>query len=143
METVKPASVGEDVQTTLDAAIQGKTEEALNAAVSHYNAKGGTAIVNTPGFNPEDLSNASSNELENRATGFTYEPGSTFKAFTVASALQDHVVTPYSSFYLPPEIRVYDRTIGESHPRGAVTLTTAQILAQSSNVGAVTIGLKE
>ena len=48
METVKPASVGEDVQTTLDAAIQAKTEEALNEAVDHYDAKGGTAIVMNP-----------------------------------------------------------------------------------------------
>src|SRR3954464_13288594 len=155
METVKPASVGQDVQTTLDAAIQDKTEEALNQAVDHYGAKGGTAIVmnpntgevlamaNTPGFDPEDLSDATSDELENRATGFTYEPGSTFKAFTVASALMDHVVTPSSSFYLPSEIHVYDRTIGEAEDRGPETLTTAQILAQSSNVGAVTIGLKE
>ena len=155
METVKPASIGQDVQTTLDAAIQDKTEQALNTAVEHYGAKGGTAIVmnpntgdilamaNTPGFNPSDLSNATSNELENRATGFTYEPGSTFKAFTVASALEDHVVTPSSSFYLPSEIHVYDRTIGEAEARPPETLTTAQILAQSSNVGAVTIGLKE
>src|SRR3954452_10612243 len=155
METVTPASVGDDVQTTLDAAIQDKTEEALNEAVQQYNAKGATAIVmnpnsgevlamaNSPGFDPGDLSNATPDERENRATGFTYEPGSTFKAFTVASALQDHVVTPNSSFYLPSEIHVYDRTIGEAHPRGPVTLTTAQILAQSSNVGAVTIGMKE
>ncbi len=155
METVQPASVGEDVQTTIDAAIQGKTEEALSAAAEHYGAKGATAIVmnpntgevlamaNWPSFNPSNLQAANQDELENRATGFTYEPGSTFKAFTVASALSDHVVTPSSSFYLPSEIHVYDRTIGESHPRGPVTLTTAQILAQSSNVGAVTIGLKE
>src|SRR3954468_20068741 len=155
METVTPASVGEDVQTTIDAAIQDKTEEALNESVDHYGAKGGTAIVmnpntgevlamaNTPGFDPEDLSDATSDELENRATGFTYEPGSTFKAFTVASALMDHVVTPSSSFYLPSEIHVYDRTIGEAEARPPVTLTTAQILAQSSNVGAVTIGMKE
>jgi cell division protein FtsI (penicillin-binding protein 3) len=155
METVKPASVGEDIQTTIDAAIQGKTEEALSAAAEHYGAKGASAIVmnpntgevlamaNWPSFDPSDLQNATQDELENRATGFTYEPGSTFKAFTVASALSDHVVTPSSSFYLPSEIHVYDRTIGESHPRGPVTLTTAQILAQSSNVGAVTIGEKE
>jgi cell division protein FtsI (penicillin-binding protein 3) len=155
METVQPASVGDDIQTTIDAAIQGKTEEALSAAAEHYGAKGATAIVmnpntgevlamaNWPGFDPSDLQEATTGELENRATGFTYEPGSTFKAFTVASALSDHVVRPNSSFYLPPEIRVYDRTIGEAHPRGAVTLTTAQILAQSSNVGAVTIGMKE
>jgi cell division protein FtsI (penicillin-binding protein 3) len=155
METVTPASVGEDIQTTLDAAIQGKTEEALSAAAEHYGAKGASAIVmnpntgeilsmaNWPSFDPEDLQNATPEELENRASGFTYEPGSTFKAFTVASALSDHVVTPHSSFYLPSEIRVYDRTIGEAHPRGPVTLTTAEILAQSSNVGAVTIGMKE
>jgi cell division protein FtsI (penicillin-binding protein 3) len=155
MDTVTPASVGEDIQTTIDAAIQGKTEEALSEAAQRYGAKGASAIVmnpdtgeilamaNWPSFDPNDLQNATPEELENRATGFTYEPGSTFKAFTVASALSYHVVTPRSSFYLPPEIRVYDRTIGEAHPRGAVTLTTAEILAQSSNVGAVTIGMKE
>jgi cell division protein FtsI (penicillin-binding protein 3) len=155
METVSPASIGEDVQTTIDAAIQDKTEQALDEAAQRYSAQGATAIVmnpntgevlamaNTPGFDPEDLQNATSNELENRATGFTYEPGSTFKAFTVAAALEDHVVTPSSSFYLPSEIHVYDRTIGEAAPRPPVTLTTAQILAESSNVGAVTIGLKE
>jgi cell division protein FtsI/penicillin-binding protein 2 len=155
IETVKPASVGEDIQTTIDAAIQGKTEEALSAAAEQYGAKGASAIVmnpntgeilamaNWPTFDPGDLQDATTDELENRATGFTYEPGSTFKAFTVASALSDHVVTPHASFYLPPEIHVYDRTIGEAHPRGAVTLTTAQILAQSSNVGAVTIGMRE
>jgi cell division protein FtsI (penicillin-binding protein 3) len=155
METVTPASVGEDIQTTLDAAIQGKTEEALSAAAGHYGAKGASAIVmnpntgeilamaNWPSFDPEDLQNAMPEELENRTTGFTYEPGSTFKAFTVAAALSDHVVTPQSSFYLPPELRVYDRTIGEAHPRGPVTLTTAEILAQSSNVGAVKIGMEE
>jgi cell division protein FtsI (penicillin-binding protein 3) len=155
METVSPASVGEDIQTTIDAAIQDKTEQALSEAARHYQAKGATAIVmnpntgevlamaNWPGFDPSDLADASSEELENRATGFTYEPGSTFKAFTVASALDDHVVTPNSSFYLPSEIHVYDRTIGEAEDRGPVTLTTAQILAQSSNVGAVTIGMRE
>jgi cell division protein FtsI (penicillin-binding protein 3) len=155
METVSPASVGDDIQTTIDAAIQDKTEQALSEAAEHYQAKGATAIVmdpntgevlamaNWPGFDPSNLQDASPDELENRATGFTYEPGSTFKAFTVASALSDHVVTPSSSFYLPSEIHVYDRTIGEAEPRPPETLTTAQILAQSSNVGAVTIGLKE
>jgi cell division protein FtsI/penicillin-binding protein 2 len=79
---------------------------------------------------------------EDRAVGAAYEPGSTFKAFTVAGALTDGIVTPQSAFDLAPEIHVADRTIGESHQRGQETLTTAQILAQSSNVGAVTIGLK-
>src|SRR5262245_7978307 len=155
LETVTPASVGEDVQTTIDAAIQDKTEQALDYAAQHYEAQGATAIAmnpdtgqilamaNWPGYDPSDLSSATDSELENRATGFTYEPGSTFKAFTVASALENHVVTPQTSFGLPSRIKVADRTIEESHARPPVTLTTAQILAQSSNVGAVTIGLKE
>jgi cell division protein FtsI (penicillin-binding protein 3) len=155
METVKPASVGRDIQTTIDAAIQDKTEEALAEAGQHYDAKGASAIVmnpntgeilamaNWPGYDPSNLQDASPEELMNRATGFTYEPGSTFKAFTVAAALQDHVVTPNTSFYLPSEIQVADRRIGESHPRPPITATVAQILAQSSNVGAVKIGLEE
>jgi cell division protein FtsI (penicillin-binding protein 3) len=155
METVDPPSVGQDVQTTIDAAIQGKTEEALSEAAQHYQAQGATAIVmnpntgeilamaNWPGYDPSDLQHATSNELENRATGFTYEPGSTFKAFTVAAALSDKVVTPQTSFYLPSEIQVADRKIGESHPRPPIDATVAQILAMSSNVGAVRIGLAE
>ena len=76
------------------------------------------------------------------ATGFTYEPGSTFKAFTVAAALEEHLVTPSTEFDLPVELQVADRTISDAEPRGPETLTVAQILAQSSNVGAVKIGLK-
>jgi cell division protein FtsI (penicillin-binding protein 3) len=45
-------------------------------------------------------------------------------------------------FHLEPTIQVADRTIEESHPRGPVDLSVADILAQSSNVGAVTVGLK-
>jgi cell division protein FtsI/penicillin-binding protein 2 len=89
-----------------------------------------------------DLGNASSSSLQNMATGFTYEPGSTFKAFTVAGALEDHVVTPDTTFHLEPTIQVADRTIEDAEPRGPVDLSVAQILAQSSNVGAVTVALK-
>ena len=62
------------------------------------------------------------------ATGFTYEPGSTFKAFTVAGALEERLVTPETMFDLPPEIQVADRTIAEPHERGYVTLSVADIL---------------
>jgi cell division protein FtsI (penicillin-binding protein 3) len=155
METVTPPSVGEDIQTTIDAAIQDRTEEALSETAEHYEAKGAAAIVmnpntgeilamaNWPTFDPNDLSQAAPEQLENRATGFTYEPGSTFKAFTAAAALEDHVVTPSTSFYLPTEIQVYDRTIGEAHERPPLDATVAEILAMSSNVGAVRIGLAE
>ena len=152
LETVEEAEDGEDIQLTLDPVIQRETEAALNGVGEAYSPKGATAIVvdprtsevlamaNWPPVDPGDLSEVSNEDLLNKATGFTYEPGSTFKAFTVAAALEEKKVTPTSEFTLPPTIQVADRTIEESHPRGTETMSVATILAHSSNVGSVTIG---
>jgi cell division protein FtsI/penicillin-binding protein 2 len=154
LETVEEAEDGEDIQLTLDPVIQRETERVLNGVGEAYSPKGATAIVvdprssevlamaNWPPVDPGDLSEASNEDLLNRATGFTYEPGSTFKAFTVAAALEEKLVTPTSEFTLPPTIQVADRVIEESHPRGTENMTVSQILAHSSNVGSVTIGLQ-
>jgi cell division protein FtsI/penicillin-binding protein 2 len=100
------------------------------------------ALANWPRVDANDVAGAPEYAKQNRAVGVNYEPGSTFKAITVAGALEDREVTPESPFDLPPQIQVADRTIGESHPRGYVTLSTKEILAQSSNVGAIKIGMK-
>ncbi|HUB98567.1 MAG TPA: penicillin-binding protein 2 [Solirubrobacterales bacterium] len=154
METVKEASDGENIQLTLDPVIQQKTEQALARVGETYSPKGATAIVvdprssqilamaNWPPVDPTDLSEASEEDLMNRATGFNYEPGSTFKAFTVAAALEEKLVTPTTEFTLEPTIHVADRTIEDAEERGTENMTVAQILAKSSNVGAVTIGLE-
>ncbi len=153
LETVSEASDGEDVQLTLDPLIQKKAEQVLAEVGETYSPKGATAIVidprsaqilamaNWPPVDPNDLAGASSEDLLNRATGFNYEPGSTFKAFTVSAALEEKLVTPETTFTLPPSIQVADRTIEDAEPRGTETMSVAQILARSSNVGAVTIGL--
>jgi cell division protein FtsI/penicillin-binding protein 2 len=99
-------------------------------------------MANWPPVDPADLSEVSNEDLLNKATGFTYEPGSTFKAFTVAAALEEKLVTPTSEFTLAPSIQVADRTIEDAEARPTENMTVAQILAQSSNVGAVTIGLQ-
>jgi cell division protein FtsI (penicillin-binding protein 3) len=154
LETVKEAEDGEDIQLTLDPQIQHKTEQVLAEVGETYAPKGATAIVmdprnsqilamaNWPPVDPNDLADASNEDLINKATGFTYEPGSTFKAFTVSAALEEKLVTPTSSFVLPPSIQVADRTIEDAEERGTETMSVAEILAKSSNVGAVTIGLK-
>ena len=154
LDTITDASDGKDLQLTLDPAIQSKTEEVLAGIGATYSPKGATAIVmdprnsqilamaNWPPVDPSDLSSASPEDLINQATGFNYEPGSTFKAFTISSALQEGLVTPETSFTLPPSIQVADRTISDAEARPTVTLSVAQILAESSNVGAVTIGLQ-
>ena len=152
MTEVKPTEPGQDLRLTLDANIQDKAEEVLADVGEEWKPKGATAIVmdprdgavlalaNWPRVNANQPGDAPDYARQNRAIGATYEPGSTFKAFTVAGALEQKEVTADTEFNLPPTIMVADREIGESHPRGYVTLTTRQILEQSSNVGAITIG---
>jgi cell division protein FtsI (penicillin-binding protein 3)/stage V sporulation protein D (sporulation-specific penicillin-binding protein) len=101
------------------------------------------ALANWPRVNAAaPVEDAPDFARQNRAVGATYEPGSTFKAFTVAGALEDGEVRPDTMFGLPPTLMVADREIRESHPRPAVTWSVAEILAKSSNVGAVKIGLQ-
>lgn len=148
-----PAEPGKTVQLTIDAAIQDRTEEVLADLGEKWRPKGATAVVmdprdgsvlalaNWPRVNANRLGDAPDFAKRNRAVGSVYEPGSTFKAFTVAGALEDGKVTPDSTFVLPPVLQVADREIKEAHVRGTETYTTGQILEKSSNVGAVKIGL--
>ena len=143
---------GQDVRLTLDAHIQDRAEEVLDEVGEAWQPKGATALVmdprdgailalaNWPRVNANKLYEAPDYAMMNRATGANYEPGSTFKAFTVAAALEDGKVTPSTPFTLPPVLRVADREIRDAHPRGWETRDVAGILAQSSNVGAALIG---
>ncbi len=145
---------GSQIRLTIDEAIQDKAEQVLADVGETWRPHAATAIVmdprtgallalaNWPRVDANRPGNAPDFARQNRAVGTTYEPGSTFKPFTVAGALEDDKVTPETKFSLAPTIRLYDREIGESHPRGPVTLNTREILEQSSNVGAVTIGLR-
>jgi cell division protein FtsI (penicillin-binding protein 3) len=153
-DTVVPASDGQNIRLTIDADIQAHTEEVLAGVAETYQPVGATAIVmnpqngqvlamaNWPTVDPSDPTQVDPDDLGNMATGFTYEPGSTFKAFTVSSALMEKLVTPTTMFNLPVELQVADREVTDSHARGPVSLAVADILAQSSNVGAAMIGLE-
>ena len=152
LREARPARAGKDVRLTIDSVIQERTEEVLAAIGSKWSPKGATAVVmdprdssilalaNWPRVDANRLGDAPDFARRNRAVSESYEPGSTFKAFTVAGALEDDKVEPDTMFGLPPVLQVADRTIRESHDRGFVTLSTAQILAESSNVGSVKIG---
>jgi cell division protein FtsI (penicillin-binding protein 3) len=152
---VHPESAGTPISLTLDANIQQRSEEVLGAVGKVFSPKDATAIVmdprdgailamaNWPTFDANTPDASSPEALENRAVSFDYEPGSTFKAFTVAGALQGGLITPNSGFNVPDHIRVADRTIHDDIEHAEESLTTAQILAQSSNVGAIEIGMLE
>ncbi|MEJ7875536.1 MAG: penicillin-binding protein 2 [Solirubrobacterales bacterium] len=151
--TTDPSAAGADLTLTIDASIQATTERVIQDIGETSKPLGATAIVmdpqtseilamaNWPQVDPYNLQDAAPDDLKNMATGFTYEPGSTFKAFTVAASMEEGLVTPNTTFDLPPTLTVADRTIEESHPRGFETMDVSRILAESSNVGAVTIGL--
>jgi cell division protein FtsI/penicillin-binding protein 2 len=144
---------GGSIQLTLDAAIQDRAEQVLADVGAAYSPKGAIAIVmdpntteilalaNWPRVNANDPSGAPPYAKQDRAVQMAYEPGSTFKPFTVAGALEDHLVTPDTQFNLPSTLQVADRTIEEAHG-GFGSLTTSGILARSSNIGSVLIGQK-
>jgi cell division protein FtsI/penicillin-binding protein 2 len=148
------ARPGARLTLTIDERIQDEVEQALANLGATFRPAGATAVVmdprsgdllavaNWPRVDGNDWKGAPEYARQNRAVGFNFEPGSTFKAFTVAGALETGEVTKDTRFDLPPQILVADRWIGESHERGTVNLSTADILAQSSNVGAVKIGQK-
>jgi cell division protein FtsI (penicillin-binding protein 3) len=147
----RPAIQGRDVTLTIDHTIQANAEEVLRATVRKWAAKDATAIVLDPrtgevlamavepGYNANRYPSAPPELQRNRTVTDTYEPGSTFKVVTVGAALSDQLVSPTTAFTLPYSIRVADRVIHDAEPRGTVHYTVQQILARSSNVGAITL----
>jgi cell division protein FtsI (penicillin-binding protein 3) len=97
------------------------------------------AMATAPTFDANRFGEASQDAQRNRTTSDTYEPGSTFKLIPIAGALSEGLVTPHSAFTLATSIHVADRVIHEHEPRPTVRMTVADIVAQSSNVGAITL----
>jgi cell division protein FtsI (penicillin-binding protein 3) len=147
----KSGSKGSNVVLTLDKNVQYIAEKELAKAVEKNRAKTGIAIVmepetgrvlamaDYPTFNPNSFAKAGSAALRNRAISDSFEPGSTFKIFLVASALEERVIRPGDSFNCENgSYALSGRTIHDTHKYGA--LTVSQILKYSSNIGAAKIG---
>jgi cell division protein FtsI (penicillin-binding protein 3) len=150
---------GKSLTLTLDANIQQRAEDVLGAVAKVFAPKDATAIVMNPNtgailalanwpqvdvadpsaYSPEAMAQA----MEDRAVGLDYEPGSTFKVVAVSGALEAGLITPNTPFNIPDEIQVAEKTIHDDTEHPEETLTTSQILARSSNVGAITIGKLE
>ncbi|MGN7614416.1 peptidoglycan D,D-transpeptidase FtsI family protein, partial [Magnetococcales bacterium HHB-1] len=105
---IRPAHPGADITLTIDSTIQYIAYRALLKSVKAYDAKSGVAVimepktsrvlalVNVPSFNPNNLGTSKPEERRNRVTMDTYEPGSTFKIFTVAAALDLGLINPHT-----------------------------------------------
>jgi cell division protein FtsI (penicillin-binding protein 3)/stage V sporulation protein D (sporulation-specific penicillin-binding protein) len=99
-------------------------------------------MAQAPGYDANKANRVPQALQRNRAITDTFEPGSTFKLVTISGALSTGIVTPEMKFRLPYSIPVADRIVHDAEPRGTETLSVAQILSHSSNVGAVTIAEK-
>ncbi len=152
IENILPAIAGKSVFLTLDHTIQANAEQVLRATIAKWGAKSATAIVldprtgnvlamaEAPGYDANEFPHAALRGLQrNHAVSDVYEPGSVFKVVTIAGALSDGLVTPETRFNLPYSIQVADRVIHDAELRGTETMSVAQILQRSSNVGAITI----
>jgi cell division protein FtsI/penicillin-binding protein 2 len=145
----RPTDPGKTVALTIDSGLQQEVERVLAQVGTTYSPKSATAIAVNPingsilalanWRSPSADSTAGPDDL---AIGLNYEPGSTFKAITVAGALQDGLVTPSSTFDVPPVLQVADRQIHDAESHGYETLSVAKILKVSSNIGADLIGMK-
>lgn len=148
------AEPGRELFLTIDKDLQHFTELALAEAAQSYNAKSGTAIVmhvgtgeilsmaNLPDFDPNRPGSAPTDAQRNRALTDMYEPGSAFKVVTMAAALEEGVVTPKTKFEVPDAFQYLDRVFHDSHSHPTETMSVAQILQDSSNVGTIKVGLE-
>jgi cell division protein FtsI (penicillin-binding protein 3) len=145
----RPEVPGRDVYLTLDHSIQANAEEVLRETVRKWSAKSASAIVLDPrtgailamavqpGYDANRFTSAPVDLQRNRTVTDTYEPGSTYKLITVAGALSERIVRPTTRFTLPYSLHVADRVIHDAEDRGTVNYSVAQILAHSSNIGAI------
>lgn len=144
---------GSSILLTIDREVQHLAQQELAKAVESAGARSGSivvldpedgailAIASVPTFDPNRYSEFEPYTFRNRAITDLYEPGSTMKSFTAAAVVEEGIYEPESRFTLEPTIKVGRRTIGESHPRPTVDWSLTDIVAYSSNVGAVKLGL--
>ena len=147
-----PAQTGTTVRLTVDRDIQWVASQAISDAVKASNAISGTVIVmdpktgeilahaTAPTFNPNNTSKVSLVAMRNPSVQDVYEPGSTGKVMTLAAALEEKKVTPETVFTVPYALKRSTKVFHDHEKHAIQRLTTAGILAVSSNTGSIKIG---
>ncbi len=147
--TETPAVPGSDVELTIDRDIQWAAQNAITQQVEASKADRGYVIVqdtqtgqvlamaNSPGFDPNDLSTASSVNMGNAALQDAYEPGSTAKVMSMAAVLQENVATPDTQVVVPNRLHRGDRLFKDDIDHPTWYLTLNGVLAKSSNIGTI------
>lgn len=141
---------GHTVELTVDERIQRVTERAVAEQVDAHGAKTGYGVVldvdsgevlamaNTPSFDPNRFEEFEPSDWRLRAVTDSFEPGSVFKPFVLAAALEENTVSLHSQFDCENgALEIGGHVVRDSHPME--DLTTAEIIQKSSNIGAYKI----
>lgn len=150
--SIRPPRPGRDLRASIDLRLQYVAYRALKSAIQRNRADSGSivlldirtgevlAIVNQPGYNPNDRAQYSAERYRNRAITDIFEPGSSLKPLVVAAALESGAYHPGDMVDTAPGyVIVGPKKIEDHHMLGRISLTT--ILARSSNVGATKIAM--
>ena len=142
------------VYLTLDSKIQYVLEDAMDDAMLRTKARAATAIImdpytgeilgmaSRPTFNPNAYYKYSYDSFQNRAIGFTYEPGSVFKPIVGCMGLTEGVITPNTPFQDLGSIKIADRVIHNWDSQGMGTVPFSTVIKFSINTGMVQLGMK-
>lgn len=148
--SVAAAIDGADLTLTIDRTIQYMACEKLLAYVERFSAEGGSVIImdpktggvlamcNVPTFDPNEYGKVEDASVYNNAAIFTpYEPGSVFKPFTMAAAIDAGKVTPGTTYEDTGEVRIGQYTIRNSDLKANGIQTMTQVLEKSLNTGVI------
>jgi len=148
------AKAGTSIRLTIDRDIQWVASKAIAEAVKNSGASSGTVIVmdpktgailahaTAPTFDLNNHDSVSLAEMRNPSVQDVYEPGSTGKIMTIAAALEENKVSPTTLFTVPDRISRSGSVFHDHKNHKVWQLTTAGILAVSSNVGTIQVGEK-
>ncbi|KRO36517.1 MAG: cell division protein FtsI, partial [Actinobacteria bacterium BACL15 MAG-120619-bin91] len=147
-----PAQSGTSIRLTVDRDIQWVASKAIADAVKSSRALSGTVIVmdpktghilahaTAPTFDPNNTTKVSLVAMRNPSVLDVYEPGSTGKVMTLAAALDEKKITPETVLTIPDKLKRSVKVFRDHKPHPTQRLTTAGILAVSSNTGSIKIG---
>jgi cell division protein FtsI (penicillin-binding protein 3) len=149
---ITAAKPGTDVRLTIERDVQWVAQNAITQAVKSAHAASGTVIVmdpktgailaqaSAPSFDPAHRDKITLDQIRNPAVQDVYEPGSTGKVITVAAALEQGTTTPTTVYTIPNTFKAGGRVFHDDKNHPTEHLTTAGVLAVSSNIGAIQIG---
>lgn len=147
---ITPAVPGSDLGLTLDNDLSWYAYNAIADRVKESEADSGTVVVmdvkgrlravtQFPSFDPVTRS-AKGTEYSALPFQQVFEPGSTAKVMSIGAALDLGAITPTSAFTVPNRLKRADRNFRDSHEHKTLHLTTAGVMAQSSNIGTLLAG---